>query len=453
MSTPPHTPASSSGQWEPVVRELAAEATRRLQEAARADVAAERPMAAGDASHRRAQDIVAALLDERARRQLAGGQPVMPAEAEEQVRRQVLARVSGLGPLEALLADESVENITCIGADRVWVRRTGGVREQHPPLADSDEQLVDLIRRLATEAESGERRWDAAAPMLNVELPGGARLNAVLALSRRPSVTIRRHPVAHLGLVRLRRAGMVEDTAHDLLAAAVRARRNLVISGATNAGKTTLLRALADHIPPEERLVTIEDTLELNLDRLDEGQTHPECVALQGRPPNIEGHGEVSLADLVRQALRMSPDRVIVGETRGPETVAVLNAMSMGTDGSMTTLHASSSAGVFAKVAAYTAQSTERLSLEASGLLVAAAGPLIVHISNGEAGRMVTSVREVVGAEGGQVSSNEIYARDPATGEVSGADPPSPDTAQALQRAGFDPARLVAPAPEWGWAR
>ncbi|MUL41591.1 CpaF family protein [Streptomonospora sp. PA3] len=447
------TVSASSDRTAELVRMLASQATRRLQEAARADAAAGHAPAAGAALHQRAEEIVAALLDERAQHELAQGRTVMPAATEEQVRRQVLARVAGLGPLEALLADESVENITCIGADRVWVRRTGGHRQEHPPLADSDEALVDLIRRLAAEAESGERRWDASAPMLNVELPGGARLNAVVALARRPSVTIRRHPLSHLSLARLRRTGMVCDRAHDLLAAAVRSRRNLIISGATNAGKTTLLRALADHIDPAERLVTIEDTLELNLDRLDEGRAHPECVALQGRPPNIEGHGAVELADLVRQALRMSPDRVIVGETRGPETLAVLNAMSMGTDGSMTTIHASSSAGVFAKIAAYTAQAAERLSLEASCLLMAAASPLIVHIANTEAGRMVTSVREVVGADGTQVVSNEIYARDPQSGQVRPADPPSPPTAAALQRAGFDPAALVGDLADWGWGR
>ena len=442
-----HQAAAERSGLEAAVREVAAEVTRRLVAAAGADEAAGRPLATGVQHRARAAAAIAEVLDARAGQALATGRPVMDPAREETVRRMVLARVSGLGPLEELLADPEVENITMIGADKVWVRRSGGGREQYPPIADSDEELIALIRRLAAEAESGERRWDAAAPLLNVELAGGARLSAVMAVARRPSIAIRRHPLTYLTLRRLRQGGMIDGVAHDLLAAAARARMNLFISGATNAGKTTLLRAIADHIPPSERLVTIEDTLELGLDRLDEGKAHPECVALQGRPPNLEGVGEVRLADLVRQALRMSPDRVIVGETRGPETVAVLNAMSMGTDGSMATIHASSSAGVFTKIAAYTAQSAERLTLEAASLLIAAAAPLVVHISSTPEGeRRVTSVREVVGADGAQVVSNEIYRRDPDSGQRLGADPASPATAGALARARFDTAALVG---EW----
>lgn len=441
------TAGTRSARVNALVNEVSAHVTSRLVGLARADEDAGHAPATGNAHRSRAARILAEVLDERAGRALAQGRAVLEPEVEERLRRLVLARVSGLGPLEELLAEPEVENITIIGADKVWVRYQGGHRAEFPPVAANDDELIALIRRLAAESETGERRWDASAPMLNLELPGGERLAAVMALARRPAVTIRRHPATRFSLRRLSEDGMVDTVAHDLLAAAVRARVNLFISGATNAGKTTLLRALAGLIDPAERLVTIEDTFELALDRLDDGHAHPECVALQGRPPNLEGVGEVTLADLVRQALRMSPDRVIVGETRGPETIAVLNAMSMGTDGSMATIHASDSAGVFTKIAAYTAQAAERLTLEATSLLIAAARPLIAHIDASPSGeRQVVSVREVVGADGVQVASNEIYRRDPATGTRSGAAPPSPALADALARAGFDPARLVG---EW----
>ncbi|PSK96168.1 Flp pilus assembly CpaF family ATPase [Murinocardiopsis flavida] len=447
MTTPNRSREPAPAAPAATVERVAAEATNRLVAAARDDEAAGRPVVVGAQYRERARTVIADVLDAMAGHALSNARPVMAPEVEEQVRRLVLARVCGLGPLEELLADPEVENIAITGAERVMVRYRGGHRAAADPVASSDAELIALVRRLAAEAASGERRWDASAPMLNLELPGGQRLAAVMALSRRPSVVIRCHPAHHLRLRDLHRAGMVEDTARDLLTAATRARLNLLISGATAAGKTTLLRALAAHIPAGERLVTIEDTFELGLDTADEGAAHPDCVALQGRPPNLEGIGEVTLADLVRQALRLSPDRVIVGETRGPETVAVLTAMSMGTDGSMATLHASSSAGVFTKLAAYTAQAQERLSLEATNLLIAAAAPLIVHIdATPDGARRVSSVREVVGAEGHQIVSNEIYRRDAETGQVTGGDPPAPATARALAGAGFDTARLVG---EW----
>ncbi|WP_150236398.1 CpaF family protein [Nocardiopsis quinghaiensis] len=416
------------------VREVTREVTRRLSTRA-----ADTEPVEGEEYRALARRVVRQVLDERASRALASGELVLDGPAEEAIARQVLARVCGLGPLEALLEDSEIENVNLTGT-QVWVRYADGRREQLPPIVDSPEELVALVRRIAADSPTGERRFDPAAPILDMALADGSRLNAILDVSHQPAVSIRRHRYRTTGLGQLRRLGTLDRILVDLLQAAVRSRRNIVITGGTSAGKTTLLRALATEVPPEERVVTIEDVPELALER--DKAAHPDAVALHSRPPNTEGRGEVTVADLVRAALRMSPDRVIVGETRGSETVPLLTAMSQGNDGSLTTLHAASSQGAFTKLGAYAALS-DRLPLEATSLLVAAAVHLVVHVSaTPTGGRRVTSVREVVGADGAQVISNEIYRYE--RGEKVSAAPPSPETGWALQSAGFDVARLVA---------
>ncbi|WP_047867923.1 CpaF family protein [Nocardiopsis sp. RV163] len=379
--------------------------------------------------------LVDALLEERARTALVRGQGALAPHEEVRLRQFVLDHVLGLGPLEELLAEPGVQNIHITGNDEAVVDFGGGRRERRPAVVDADTDLVALVQRAAVRAPGGERRFDTAAPILSMELPGGERLSAVMSgVAARPTVTIRRHPAEYLTLGNLARSGMVDQNARDLLVAAVRSRLNIIVSGATNAGKTTLLRALLGTVEAE-RIITVEDSLELGLHR---HLRDADVVALQGRPANIEGLGEVTLAELVRAALRMCPDRVIVGETRGPETIALLNAMSMGTDGSMSTIHASSSQQVFAKLAAYCAQSPERLSASATALLVGAAVHLVVHIDTARTGeRVVTSIREVAGSEGEQVVSNELYTRE--TDQPAGAlvCAPSGVVGQRLARAGY----------------
>jgi Flp pilus assembly CpaF family ATPase len=450
MEVLPTAPAAAqagdaAAGFEPLVREVTAEVTARLVRAAAEDEELARPAVTGEAYRNRVDGVLGQVLDAYAHRALAANRGVLTDAQEAWLRSAVLARVCGLGPLEGLLAEPGVQNIHITG-DRVFLDFGGGRRERRRPIAGRDEDLIALVRRIAADSASGERRFDSSAPLLSMELPGGARLSAVMSVARRVSIAIRRHPENRLTLADLRQAGMVDATVNKLLAASVAARANIVIAGATGAGKTTLLRALADTIDPHERIVTIEDSLELNLDR--DEQAHPDCVVLQGRPANLEGVGEITLADLVRHALRMSPDRVIVGETRGPETIALLNAMSMGTDGSMATIHASSSAQVFTKIAAYTAQSPERLSLEATNLLIASAVHLVVHIAAPPRGRRhVASIREVVGAEGPQVVSNEIYRRDGGGFEGELRVPPSPELAERLSAHGFDFTDAIAQPP------
>lgn len=378
--------------------------------------------------------LVDQLLEGRARMALVQG--TREIVDEPRLRRLVLDHVLGLGPVEELLAEPGVQNIHITGNAPVVVDFGGGRREHRAPVVATDDDLVALVQRAAARAPGGERRFDVSAPILSMELPGGERLSAVMpGVAARPTLTIRRHPAQHLRMRDLARSGMVDQPVQELLRAAVRARLNVIISGATNSGKTTLLRALLG-ILEGERLITVEDAFELGLHRL--GDTDLDVQALQGRPANVEGIGEVALAELVRAALRMCPDRVIVGETRGPETIALLNAMSMGTDGSMSTIHASSSQQVFAKLAAYCAQSPERLTASATASLVGVALHLVVHIDTTLKGeRYVASVREVVGAEGEQVISNEIYHRTPDTSSGELVCAPSGMVADRLDRVGY----------------
>jgi Flp pilus assembly CpaF family ATPase len=281
---------------------------------------------------------------------------------------------------------------------------------------------------------------------LSTRLPDGSRLFAVMAVSARPAVSIRRHRYPRTTLAQLQELGTVDAGLRAFLTAAVRTGKNILVAGGTNLGKTTMLRALAAAIPPHERLITIEDAYELGLDRDTVG--HPNVVALQAREPNIEGEGEVTQAELVRWALRMSPDRVIVGEIRGPEVIPMCNAMSQGNDGSMTTLHASDSRGVFAKLAAYAVQAPERLPLEATNLLVAGAVDFVVHLAWAGQTRVVSSVREVIDADGAMVVSNEVFRPGPNGRAVPGV-PLRPQTMDALVAAGYDPDLLARPDGWW----
>lgn len=418
------------------VRQIAAEATRRLTEA--------HSDPAGPEYRATARRVIRQILQERASRALGAGQPVLDPATEDHLLRSAMAQVCGVGPLEVLLEDPQIENVNLTGT-QVRVRYADGRREQLPPIVERPEDLITLVQRIAATSPQGERRFDSASPFLDMVLEDGSRLHAVRDVVHQPAVSIRRHRYQRVSLGELRRLGTLDEVLVEMLRAAVRARRNIVITGGTGAGKTTLLRALAAEIPPQERLVTIEDVPELRLER--DAAAHPDVLAKFSRPPNVEGAGEVTVADQVRAALRESPDRVIVGETRGSETVPLLVAMAQGNDGSLTTLHAADSAGAATKLGAYAALSEERLPLETTALLVAAAVHLVVHVwATPDGQRRLTSVREVVGAEGAQVLSNEIYRHE--HGQVQPAAPPSPTTARALMGAGFDVTRLMVPPSE-----
>ncbi|MCI2420086.1 Flp pilus assembly complex ATPase component TadA [Saccharopolyspora sp. K220] len=385
-------------------------------------------------AERLAGDAADAYANEELTRPSGAG--LVPDEVERRVVASVLDEVFGMGGLQPLLANEDIENVNVNGCDRVFVRYADGRRAQMPPVADSDEELIDLVRSLAARSGVEERRFDRGSPGVNVELPDGSRMFAVMAVTGRPSISIRRHRFQQVTLARLRSLGTIDAGLEALLAAMVRARFNVLVVGGTAIGKTTMLRGLASAIPPAERLITIEDNFELGLDR---DPAHPDVIAMQAREANVEGAGAISQAELVRWALRMSPDRVIVGEVRGAELVPMANAMSQGNDGSMATLHASTSRGAFTKLATYAAQSPERLGLEATNLLMASALHFVVHVAEArdDKTRVVSSIREVVDADEKQIISNEVYRPD-STGRAVPGVPLRTETVERLAEAGFD---------------
>lgn len=370
--------------------------------------------------HRRAVEAtIDAAMDEMARQRMREGLPLLSPGQEARMSRRVRDKILGLGGLQSLLEDDRIENINANGFDGVFVRYSDGTRAQVDPIAESDNELIELIQMLAARGGAEERRFDRAAPELSMQLPDGSRLFALQAVVPRPVLSIRRHRFLKVTLADLVAKAMFGKDFAAFFSAIVRARKNIIVAGRTGVGKTTFLRALASEIPFDERIITIEDSREL---ALEQDPAHPNCVPMQSRQANIEGQGEIGASDLVRAALRLDPDRVIVGEVRGKEVVPMLNAMSLGNDGSMATIHASDTAGVFLKLSTYAAQSEERLAPEATNLLVASAVDFVIHLGLLEDGRRtVTSVREVTGADGLQIASNEIYRPGPDGRAIAGS--------------------------------
>ncbi|MFD2415376.1 CpaF family protein [Amycolatopsis pigmentata] len=401
------------------------------------------------------RELAYAILDEAIRAhsetEVMADRGLVGREVEVRVIGEVVNELFGMAGLQPLLDDPTVETINANRFDRVFVQYDDGRRAQVAPIAASNEELTDLVRVLAARASSQERRFDQGSPAVNLQLPGGERLFAVMGLTAGgvTSLSIRRHGYLTVTLPQLRARGTLDPGLEQFLRALVRARKNVLITGGTGAGKTTLLRGLASEMDPLERIVTIEDAFELGLDR--DPALHADVTAFQAREPNVEGVGAVSQAELVRWGLRMSPDRVIVGEIRGPEVIPMCNAMSQGNDGSMATLHASSSRIAFTRLASYAAQGPERLPVEATNLLVASAVHFVVHLARGadKTTRVVSSIREVVGADGNQIISNEVYrpGLDRRARPVAGA--LRTDTLDDLVDVGFDPGILEEPDGWW----
>jgi Flp pilus assembly CpaF family ATPase len=391
-----------------------------------------------DEEHDFARTVVHAELLRLAAARRSEGKSVLTVFDESAIASAAIAQVLGLGRLQPLLEDDQISDVHVRGNSRVWVKLRNGQRETRDPIVDSDEELIELIRRAATRLSRQERRFDAGTPELNMQLPDGSRLFATMDVSKRPSLIIRRHRFEISSLEELRLRGLLTQELQDFLTAAVCARRNFVIAGGTGSGKTTLLRALINEVLPSERIVTIEDAYELGLDHFE--HLHPDHDALQSRPANIEGQGEITLADLTRMALRMDPDRVIVGEVRGAEAFPMLLAMSQGNNGSMCTMHADSTRSVFPKLAAYVSMASTGLPIETINLLLASALHFVVYIDNSNAWRQVTSVREVVDCDGSNIISNEIFAVDP-NGDLVKAFPLREATRELLAKYCYDDRR------------
>jgi pilus assembly protein CpaF len=430
-----------------VVERLRARVLAGLSERQRVDHLAGRRPLRGTDEQALGRKLIADALDAEARDALCAGRPVRDPEDDDALAQALFDALFRLDRLQRLLDDPAIENINANGCDEVWVRYDDGRRERVDPIASSDDELVELVRSVGARLGLGERRFDLGSPRLSLQLPDGSRLFAVMAVCARPCLSIRRHRYLKVTCDDLVGMGTLDLALRELLRCLMLARRSCIICGGTGAGKTTLLRAMAADIPPWERLVTIEDSLELGLERFPE--LHPDVVALEAREPNLEGQGGIGLAELVRWALRLSPDRVIVGESRGEEVLALLNAMSQGTDGSMTTIHASSSKGAFTKLATYAIQAPERLALEATNLLVANAVDAVIFLAQDAAGRrFVSSVREVVDADGAMVVSNEIF-RPGADGRAVPGVPMRAETTDDLIQVGFDPELLQRPGGWW----
>ncbi len=359
-----------------------------------------------------ARSLLARALTEHSRDRIREGLHPLEEQAESELVAAVLADTFGTGALERYLADPTVTDVLVHGGDTVHVVHADGRRERVPGLTSSDEELVEMVRTLAREAGA---RFDASGVEANFALADGSRLFAAIGVSPRPIVVVRRHHLAELAsLEDLQRAGMLDARLAGLLRSLVLARQNVIVSGGTQAGKTTLCRALCHEIPSDEHVVTIEDTYELQLHR--SPQRHPMVTAMLARPENTEGAGEVTLAQLTRMALRVSPDRVVVGEVRGAEVIPMLDAMSQGNDGSMGTVHASSSRAAPTRLAGYAIR-TGQLRLDEALFLVATAVDFVVHVAKGADGRRrVVSVREVTagGGDGLVISSSELFV---ATGD------------------------------------
>ncbi|HEX8336915.1 MAG TPA: CpaF family protein [Pyrinomonadaceae bacterium] len=325
----------------------------------------------------------------------------LSAGERERLIGEVRHELFGLGPLEPLLADPEVCDILVNSPKQVYIERRGKLELTSVEFKD-DEHLMRVIERIVSTVG---RRIDESSPMVDARLADGSRVNAIippLSLDG-PVLSIRR-----FGAEPLRMSSLIEKNAltkdmADMFEMCVRARLNVLISGGTGAGKTTLLNALSSYIPDEQRIVTIEDSAELQLQQ-------PHVVRLETRPPNIEGRGEVTQRDLVKNALRMRPDRIVIGEVRGGEAIDMLQAMNTGHDGSLTTVHANTPRDALARLETMIQMTGMRLSDRAMRQQVASALDLVIQAARLSDGtRRITSISEITGMEGETITMQEIF--------------------------------------------
>jgi pilus assembly protein CpaF len=367
---------------------LAADLRRRLVERRRAEAAAGR----GDADG--LEDAVSQLVDDRA--------AVLSESRRAQIRELILRDTVGLGPLEQLLADPAVTEVMVNGPEEVYVER-GGRIEATQVRFSSERALRDAIERIL--APLG-RRVDELSPMADARLADGSRVNVVIPpLSvDGPALSIRRFTGARPGPDELVASGTLTSELRELLASGVRGRRSILISGGTGSGKTTLLNALSAYIGTDERVITIEDAAELRL-------RQPHVVRLETRPPSIEGRGEVTIRDLLRNALRMRPDRIVIGEVRGREALDLLTALNTGHDGALSTVHANSPADALRRFETLALMAGVGLPHEAVREQVTHGIDLVVHLARSRRGeRRVVEVGEV-GRAAGSVGLREAWRR------------------------------------------
>lgn len=371
--------------------ELAGELRRRLIDGRRSEAAA------GRSSAEPLSEAVQQLVDADA--------AILSRPRRAELRDMILRDTIGLGPLEELLADPDVEEVMVNGPGEIYVERSG--RIEHTSVRFGSEQaLRDTIERILTPLG---RRVDELSPMADARLGDGSRVNVVIPpLSvDGPALSIRRFTGSRPGPDDLVEWGTITTELRDLLAGAIAQRRSVLISGGTGSGKTTLLNALSRFISTGERVITIEDAAELRLQQ-------PHVVRLESRPPSVEGRGEVTIRDLLRNALRMRPDRIVIGEVRGAEALDLLTALNTGHDGALSTVHANSPADALRRLETLALMAAVGLPHEAIREQVGRGIDLVVHLQRATRGeRRVTEVGEVVSAAGG-VGVRELWRRDGA---------------------------------------
>ncbi|OAI51763.1 pilus assembly protein CpaF [Planctomycetaceae bacterium SCGC AG-212-F19] len=327
--------------------------------------------------------------------------PPLSQMDRERLIQELLNDTLGLGPLEQLLRDPSVDDILVNSPQEVYVERHGKLQRTGITFKDND-QVLHIIDRIVSRVG---RRIDEASPMVDARLQDGSRFNAIIAplALRGATISIRRFGTNPLRLKDLIRHKAFTPEMAQFLEAAVKARLNIIISGGTGSGKTTLLNCLSSFIPPDDRIITIEDAAELQLQQ-------PHVVQLESRPPNIEGKGMVTIRDLVRNALRMRPDRIVIGECRGGETLDMLQAMNTGHDGSMTTLHANSPRDTLARLETMIMMGGFEMPLKPMRQQVASAVNLLVQTNRLQGGvRRMTSITDVVGMEGDIIVMQDLF--------------------------------------------
>ena len=381
---------------------------------------------------------------------LASDDTPLSRQEREQLVLEVEHETFGLGPLEPLMQDPTVSDILVNGCKEVFVERRGRLERTRVIFRDNS-HLLQVIERIVSGVG---RRVDESSPMVDARLPDGSRVNAIippLALDG-PVLSIRRFAADPYRMADLVEFGTLTAGLTEIIRAAVQARLNILVSGGTGAGKTTMLNVLSNAIPNTERIVTIEDSAELQLQ-----QEH--VVRLETRPPNIEGQGAVTQRDLVRNALRMRPDRIVVGEVRGGEVLDMLQAMNTGHDGSLSTVHANSTRDALSRIETMVLMAGVSLPVRAMRDYIASALDLMVHLARLSDGtRKVTRVTEIVGMEEDVVTTQDIFVFEQqgidADGRVIGFFRPTgirPKFSERLERSGihlgpevFDPSRRQA---------
>ncbi len=358
----------------------------------------------------------------------------IPVAQHLQLVTDVVNEAVGLGPLEHLLADAGITEIMVNRHDEIFVERSGKL-QRHPTVFSSEQAVLAVIDRIVSPIG---RRIDESAPMVDARLKDGSRVNAVIApiSLRGASLTIRKFAQHRLAMSDLLHAGAFSEAMGRFLQACVKFRCNIVVSGGTGSGKTTLLNVLSNCIPEGERIVTIEDSAELKL-------AHINLVALEARPANLEGRGKIDIRDLVRNALRMRPDRIVVGECRGAEAFDMLSAMNTGHEGSLTTLHANSARDALSRLETMILMAGMDLPLVAVREHIAGSIDIIVQQARLASGRrLITAIVEVTGIESGRIQTQTLFEYQPGEHPVFKGHGLIPECfgAQALSKLSLDPA-------------